>query len=93
MPTPTLLKWFAKPPFVAPRSTPPSTSEAAAIARSKLRIGIPRVLNLWSTHQFWIGFFDALGVDARHLEFSSDSSEDQARQFGAVGGCCPDGSD
>jgi hypothetical protein len=22
---------------------------------------IPRVLNLWSTHQFWIGFFGALG--------------------------------
>ena len=56
-----------------------------------MRIGIPRVLNLWSTHQFWIGFFDALGVDARHLEFSSDSSEDQAREFGKGRGtvdCC-----
>lgn len=56
-----------------------------------MRIGIPRVLNLWSTHQFWIGFFDALGVDVRKLEFSSDSSEDQARQFGKGRGtvdCC-----
>lgn len=49
------------------------------------------MLNLWSTHQFWIGFFDALGIEARHLEFSSDSSEDQARQFGKGRGtvdCC-----
>ena len=54
-------------------------------------MGIPRVLNLWSTHQFWVGFFEALGIDARRLEFSSDSSEDQARQFGKGRGvvdCC-----
>jgi len=54
-------------------------------------VGIPRVLNLWSTHQFWVGFFEALGIDARRLEFSSDSSEEQARQFGKGRGvvdCC-----
>jgi predicted nucleotide-binding protein (sugar kinase/HSP70/actin superfamily) len=51
-------------------------------SRAELRIGIPRVLNLWSTHQFWIGFFEALGIQSRHLEFSSDSSEDQARAYG-----------
>jgi len=59
--------------------------------RAGLRIGIPRVLNLWSTHQFWIGFFGALDIDARRIEFSSDSSEDQARQFGKGRGtvdCC-----
>jgi len=85
MPTQTLLKWFAKPHSGA------STPEAASKPRARLRIGIPRVLNLWSTHQFWIGFFEALGIEARHLEFSSDSSEDQARQFGKGRGtvdCC-----
>jgi len=85
MPTPTLLRWFARPPSAARAPSPDATP------RAKLRIGIPRVLNLWSTHQFWIGFFDALGVDARKLEFSSDSSEDQARQFGKGRGtvdCC-----
>ena len=41
-----------------------------APSRDKLRIGIPRVLNLWSTHQFWIGLFGALGVDPRNLVFS-----------------------
>jgi predicted nucleotide-binding protein (sugar kinase/HSP70/actin superfamily) len=89
MPTPTLLKWFAKPPSAA-RS---SSAEPRASARRALRIGIPRVLNLWSTHQFWIGFFDALGIDARRLEFSSDSSEDQTRLYakgrGTVDCCYP----
>jgi predicted nucleotide-binding protein (sugar kinase/HSP70/actin superfamily) len=86
MPTRTLRNWFAKTPSAAPG--PP---DAALAARRQLRIGIPRVLNLWSTHQFWIGFFEALGLEARRLEFSSDSSEDQARQFGKGRGtvdCC-----
>jgi predicted nucleotide-binding protein (sugar kinase/HSP70/actin superfamily) len=87
MPTQTLLNWFAK-----ARSAAPSTSREPTVKpRAELRIGIPRVLNLWSTHQFWIGFFGALGVDARRLEFSSDSSEDQAREFGKGRGtvdCC-----
>jgi predicted nucleotide-binding protein (sugar kinase/HSP70/actin superfamily) len=93
MPTPTLLRWFANPPSAASRSTPGSTPEPESKPREKLRIGIPRVLNLWSTHQFWIGFFGALGIEARHLEFSSDSSEDQARQYakgrGTVDCCYP----
>jgi predicted nucleotide-binding protein (sugar kinase/HSP70/actin superfamily) len=87
MPTQTLLNWFAKARSAAPGSSP----EPAAKPRAALRIGIPRVLNLWSTHQFWIGFFGALGVDARRLEFSADSSEDQARRFGKGRGtvdCC-----
>jgi predicted nucleotide-binding protein (sugar kinase/HSP70/actin superfamily) len=95
MPTQTLLKWFAKPPSAAPKLTlelaakPPV--EPAAKPRGELRVGIPRVLNLWSTHQFWVGFFGALGIEARQLEFSSDTSEDQARQFGKGRGtvdCC-----
>jgi len=59
--------------------------------RGQLRIGIPRVLNLWSTHQFWIGFFEALAIAAQRIEFSSDSSEDQGREFGKGRGtvdCC-----
>jgi predicted nucleotide-binding protein (sugar kinase/HSP70/actin superfamily) len=87
--TPTLLKWFAKPPSAAPRPL----LEPESKLRAGMRIGIPRVLNLWSTHQFWIGFFGALGIEARRLEFSSDSSEDQARQFakgrGTVDCCYP----
>ena len=66
-------------------------ARAASRRGAKLRIGIPRVLNLWSTHQFWMGFFTALGVDPRNLVFSSDTSEEQGRQFGKGRGtvdCC-----
>jgi predicted nucleotide-binding protein (sugar kinase/HSP70/actin superfamily) len=69
--------WFAsKPSIVAKR-------------RSDLRIGIPRALNIWSTHQFWIGFFDALGV--KRIVFSSETTEEQGRTFGRGRGtvdCC-----
>lgn len=61
--------------------------------RDTLRIGIPRVLNVWSTHQFWLGLFAALGVDARRIQFSSDTSEEQQRDFGkgrgTVDSCYP----
>jgi predicted nucleotide-binding protein (sugar kinase/HSP70/actin superfamily) len=59
--------------------------------RASLRVGIPRVLNLWSTHQFWCGLFAALGIDQRNLIFSNDTSEEQGRQYGKGRGtvdCC-----
>ena len=61
--------------------------------RDTLRIGIPKALNVWSTHQFWLGLFAALGVDARRIQFSSDTSEEQMRRFGkgrgTVDSCYP----
>lgn len=54
-------------------------------------MGLPRTLNLWSTHQFWIGLLTALGFDARRIEFSSDTSDAQGREFGMGRGtvdCC-----
>ncbi|HEU5191429.1 MAG TPA: acyl-CoA dehydratase activase-related protein [Methylomirabilota bacterium] len=84
MSTLTLPRWFGRTPSAVPESNPGSS-------RASLRIGIPRVLNLWSTHQFWVGFFGALGVEGRRLVFSSDTSEEQGRQFGKGRGtvdCC-----
>ncbi|HZP93627.1 MAG TPA: acyl-CoA dehydratase activase-related protein [Burkholderiales bacterium] len=60
-------------------------------SRTELRIGIPRTLNLWSTHQFWVGFLIALGIEPRRIDFSGDTSEEQAREFGKGRGtvdCC-----
>ncbi len=50
--------------------------------RKNIKIGIPKVLNIWSTHRFWIGFFKALGVPDRNIIFSSNTSEEQFREFG-----------
>ena len=90
--------WFAKALLGSPG--PRSDGGAAAgvdaeiaQARAKLRVGIPRVLNIWSTHRFWISFLGTLGLDTRRIEFSSDTSEDQARQYakgrGTVDCCYP----
>jgi predicted nucleotide-binding protein (sugar kinase/HSP70/actin superfamily) len=49
------------------------------------------VLNVWSTHQFWIGFLTALGIQPENIVFSSDTSEEQSREFGKGRGtvdCC-----
>ena len=48
---------------------------------------MPRVLNMWSTQRFWLGFLDALGIEAENIVFSSETSEEQFREFGK---CFPD---
>ncbi len=81
MPTLTLPTWFAR-----KRSTAPPPKD-----RSTLRVGIPKVLNIWNTHQFWVGFLKALGIESENIVFSSDTSEEQARDFGKGRGtvdCC-----
>ena len=75
----TLRKWFAPPP------------STAAKPRGELRVGIPRVLNIWSTHQFWVGVLTSLGIAPRHIVFSSDTTEEQGREYGRGRGtvdCC-----
>jgi predicted nucleotide-binding protein (sugar kinase/HSP70/actin superfamily) len=59
--------------------------------RAEVRIGIPRVLNIWSTHQFWLALLAALGVDPRNIVFSAETSEEQGREYGRGRGavdCC-----
>ena len=78
---PTLPTWFAKRPSAA---SPPKD-------RSGIRVGIPRVLNVWSTHQFWVGFLRDIGISSENIVFSSDTSEEQGREFGKGRGtvdCC-----
>jgi predicted nucleotide-binding protein (sugar kinase/HSP70/actin superfamily) len=73
--------WFAKKPSAGPQTKD----------RSQLRVGIPKVLNIWTTHQFWVGFLKALGVASENIIFSSDTSEEQGREFGKGRGtvdCC-----
>ena len=81
MPFRMLPTWFAKKPSVA---SPPKD-------RSQLRVGIPKVLNIWTTSQFWVGFLRALGIASENIVWSSDTSEEQGREFGKGRGtvdCC-----
>jgi predicted nucleotide-binding protein (sugar kinase/HSP70/actin superfamily) len=80
---PTLPTWFGKKASAATR--------AKRKDRSTLRVGIPKVLNIWTTHQFWVGFLKELGVSSENIIFSSDTSEEQGREFGKGRGtvdCC-----
>ena len=59
--------------------------------RSGVRVGIPKVLNMWSTHQFWVAFLREIGISSENIVFSSDTSEEQGREFGKGRGtvdCC-----
>ena len=51
------------------------------------------MLNIWSTHQFWVGYLRALGISPENIVFSSDTSEEQGREFakgrGTVDCCYP----
>ena len=80
MPIQILQKAFAKAPFA--KSKPPKRG---------FRIGIPRVLNQWSTHKFWTTLFVELGINRRNIVYSSDTSEAQQLKFGKGRGavdCC-----
>ncbi len=75
--------WFGKKASAEPPSPPKD--------RSKVRVGIPKVLNVWSTHQFWVGFLREIGIASENIVFSSDTSEEQGREFGKGRGtvdCC-----
>ena len=77
--------WFGK--KASGGSPPPSPRKD----RSGLRVGIPKVLNVWSTSQFWVGFLRDLGIESENIVFSSDTSEEQGREFGKGRGtvdCC-----
>ena len=49
------------------------------------------MLNIWNTHQFWVGFLRDIGISSENIVFSSDTSEEQGREFGKGRGtvdCC-----
>ncbi|MBM3261987.1 MAG: CoA activase [candidate division Zixibacteria bacterium] len=60
--------------------------------RSELRIGIPRVLNIYSQAPLFTAYFESLGIKHRHLVFSDYTNEklykDGAKR-GAIDPCFP----
>src|SRR5713101_618659 len=86
MPIRMLQTWFAKKGSAATKGATSRVKD-----RSQLRVGIPKVLNIWTTHQFWVGFLKELGVSSENIIFSSDTSEEQGREYGKGRGtvdCC-----
>jgi predicted nucleotide-binding protein (sugar kinase/HSP70/actin superfamily) len=68
------------------------SSEEAAKKRAQWRVGIPRVLNMYSTAPFFRTFFEVLGVRPKNVVFSDPSSEEmfaEGGKYGSVDPCYP----
>ncbi|MCL2722975.1 MAG: acyl-CoA dehydratase activase-related protein [Polyangiaceae bacterium] len=68
------------------------SSSSAAEFRRRTRIGIPRVLNLYSTAPFFRTYFEALGVPKQNIVFSEETTEEmwaEGGKYGSVDPCYP----
>lgn len=68
------------------------SGEEAAKKRRRWRVGMPRVLNMYSTGPFWTAYFQALGVDPRNVVWSDESGEEmfaEGGKYGSVDPCYP----
>lgn len=68
------------------------SSEEAAKKRATWRVGIPRVLNMYSTAPFFRTYFEVLGVRPKNVVFSEPSSEEmfaEGGKYGSVDPCYP----
>jgi predicted CoA-substrate-specific enzyme activase len=66
--------------------------ERRRAAREKVRIGMPRVLNMYSHAPFFMGYFQALGLKTENLVFSQVTNESMYKEGakrGSVDPCFP----
>ena len=72
---------------------PIERSNAEAIARRKdIRVGIPRVLNIYSSGPVWRTYFEALGLNELNIVFSDATSEEmwaEGSRYGSIDPCYP----
>ena len=60
--------------------------------RRRTRIGIPRVLNLYSTAPFFRTYFEALGIPKQNVVFSDETTEEmwvEGGKYGSIDPCYP----
>jgi activator of 2-hydroxyglutaryl-CoA dehydratase/predicted nucleotide-binding protein (sugar kinase/HSP70/actin superfamily) len=65
---------------------------AAAERRRRFRIGLPRVLNMYSTGPFWTAYLRTLGLDKRNIVWSDETTEERfaaGAKYGSVDPCFP----
>ncbi len=74
------------------RRTFQRSSESEQSHRRRLRIGIPRVLNLYSTAPFFRAYLETLGVRSQNVRFSPATTEEmyqEGARYGSVDPCYP----
>ncbi|MBI2082417.1 MAG: CoA activase [Deltaproteobacteria bacterium] len=68
------------------------SSEESAKKRGKIRMAIPRVLNIYSTAPIWRAYFQTLGISSNNIVFSDYTSEEMWRdggKYGSIDPCYP----
>jgi activator of 2-hydroxyglutaryl-CoA dehydratase/predicted nucleotide-binding protein (sugar kinase/HSP70/actin superfamily) len=68
------------------------SDDEAVAHRRRYRIGMPRVLNMYSTGPFWMAYFQSLGLDPRNIVWSDESGEEmfaEGGKYGSVDPCYP----
>ena len=85
----TLLRGVRRKPTRRPINR--SGADAAA-RRRRIRIGIPRVLNLYSSAPVWRTYFETLGIAEANVVFSDPTSEEmwaEGSRYGSIDPCYP----
>ncbi len=68
------------------------SSAEAQERRRRIRIGIPRVLNLYSTGPYFRTYFEALGIPKQNVVFSDETTEElwvEGGKYGSIDPCFP----
>jgi predicted nucleotide-binding protein (sugar kinase/HSP70/actin superfamily) len=68
------------------------SSDEARERRRRIQIGIPRVLNIYSTAPIWRTYFETLGVKSENVVFSDYTSEElwaEGGKYGSIDPCFP----
>ncbi|MBX3227667.1 MAG: CoA activase [Labilithrix sp.] len=68
------------------------SSPEAWAARKRVRIGIPRVLNIYSTAPFLRTYLEALGIPKQNVVFSDETTEEmwvEGGKYGSIDPCYP----
>jgi predicted CoA-substrate-specific enzyme activase len=68
------------------------SSKEAQEKRRRTRIGIPRVLNIYSTAPFFRTYFEAIGIPKQNIVFSDETTEEmwvEGGKYGSIDPCYP----
>ncbi len=66
--------------------------EETRARRRRMQVGIPRVLNVYSTAPIWRTYFETLGLKSEHIVFSDYTSEElwaEGGKYGSIDPCYP----
>ncbi len=68
------------------------SSKESQEARKRVRIGIPRVLNIFSTAPWFRTYFESIGIQKNHVVFSDETTEEiwvEGGKYGSIDPCYP----